>query len=361
MKPTPELARQIRLAGKYDQDPTRYDERTPKNGSVTRTKLTANVVGSNELSGSATDDGLRAVSGTHVKTNFLAKRHVPDNLIDSDLLSGSSTTDSLRAVTAGHLRDGAAVRRVIAANAVSSDELQGSATDDSLRAVKTTHLRDRSVTSLKIAVNGVGSDELAGSLTDDALRAVKGTHIRTGVISLSHCESGMKNPAQTITGLRAISGLLGGDSLSASAGNHGHSSGSVMNIDRLPVEDRRRILRYRAQVIEDLPGIGSFDESELRIFVENLANVALDALSLVADSPDMDADERQARRDAGEKIPENWEHRESDRRRAKGITPEDPNQPDYFATQPHYTGERIPRSIRRTTRPDKPKAARRRN
>lgn len=156
--------------------------------------------------------------------------------------------------------------------------------------------------------------------------------------------------------LRVVSTFLGGNSGYVASANHGHSSGSSMNIDRIPVADRRRVLGYRKQLLDDLEVLRTLTVDELYIFVENLANVALDALSFAIDAPDIDADKRQALRDAGEEVPDNWEFREAERR--AGNTPGDGvNEPNYFDTQPHYLGKIMPPSIRRANRPDTPKKA----
>lgn len=348
---TPQLKKKIR-----EDDPARFNERTPLNGSVTRPKIATNAVGTGELSGSTTDNTLRAVDSTHQKDNSTTGR----------ILSGSTTDNTPRAVDSPHIRTDAIIKRTMPFNVIDSDLLSGSATDDALRAVQGTNIKNGTITSRTIGSNQVTSAELAGSATDNALRAVAGTHLKDGLMAARHFSAravhganiqleslgwdlmgaSTKNQAQSTPSMRTIGTLLGGDSSWAASANHSHSAGNALNIDRLPDEDRKRILAYRRQVLDDLSAVQGMTSAQLRTFVYNLAVVASAAFAFTSDAPDIDADERQTKREAGEEVLPGWEYRQSKAREGLPEEPTDGMDGTLFKGQKHYDGGAPPRSIR---------------
>lgn len=237
------------------------------------------------------------------------------------------------------------------------------ATSASIRAmnsfVATSGLIVQGATSLE-GLSATGNVTLPADSINNFMLSSHATDNSKRSVGINHIFNALRSPGKGADGLRKIGGALGGVSTLASANDHGHSSGSTMNIDRIPVADRRRVLAYRKQLLEDMGNLRTLTVAELYTFVENLANVALDALSFAIDAPDIDADKRQALRDAGEYVSENWEFRETERREKSGSSEAGASmadEPDYFDTQPHYLGPTLPPSIRRPNRPDKPTKA----
>lgn len=173
---TPELKHKIR-----EGDHTRFNQRTPVDGSVIRQKIGAKAVGANELSSSDTNDAERSVGSAHAKTNFLIKRHVPNNLIDSDLLLSSATDDALRAITSAHAKTDFLIKRHVPNNLIDGAMVSSSTTDDTLRAIRSSHQQTNSTTRRV----------LSGSDTDDTVRAVSGTHMRDGLLAARHFPAGI--------------------------------------------------------------------------------------------------------------------------------------------------------------------------
>jgi hypothetical protein len=135
-------------------------------------------------------------------------------------------------------------------------------------------------------------------------------------------------------------------------------------LERLPKADRRRILAHRRALLEGIAEVEQMELDELRGFVRDLAAVASYALSLGIEAPDIDADEREDRRDAGEEISPQWEWRETERRRlsaereaagdeeALAEVPRVVDSHSFFDGQKHYgeeghppAGIRIPGSL----------------
>ncbi len=245
------------------------------------------------------------------------------------VLGDSIPTDE---IITRHLAANAATNRILDNNATDSRVLAGiqgndNAGNNNFRAINTGHIQDGANTLRTMNSSSVSEDRLTSGLTGGAN------------------ESG---PAQGGKGVRKIGTSLGGTSQAASAGDHSHSAGNSMNIDRIPVEDQRSILAYRKSVVDAMANVDTMDLIGLRAFVRDLAVVASAAFAFAADAPDMDADERLARRDAGEDVPLNWEFRETKRREEAGVSVDRGD--SFFAGQKHYAAEggvgKAPKSIR---------------
>ncbi len=240
------------------------------------------------------------------------------------------------------------VNRVMATDSVDSRALKGLPGNDNFgndgqRSITAGHQTDGSTTSRIIRDGDVIIQKLGDNL--------KGAADESG-------------PPQGNKGVRTIGSSLGGTALSASSGNHSHSAGNSMNIDRIPVEDQRSILAYRKSVVDAMANVDTMSLIDLRAFVRDLAVVASAAFAFAADAPDMDADERLARRDAGEDVPLNWEFRETKRRQETGVSVDQGE--TFFAGQKHYAaqggrgippkGIRPPGLVRRPFNPPVPPA-----
>jgi len=151
----------------------------------------------------------------------------------------------------------------------------------------------KAIRQSEIATNSVGGNELKSHGSDDSERAV----------TLDHCRNSMRNPGQNTHGLRTISNTLGGSSPQASAGDHSHGSGNSCDFDLLPETHRKRILLARGRVRTNVRNLDTLTTAQFRFYVRELSIVALAALALQIDAPDLTADERQARREAGESMP----------------------------------------------------------
>ncbi len=211
--------------------------------------------------------------------------------------------------------------RTLATNAIDDRALKGIAGNDNFgndgqRAVAAGHMKDSSVTTRILRADTVNETILTSGL--------KGADNESG-------------PGQGQKGVRTIGTSLGGTALGASAANHSHSAGNSMNIDRIPVEDQRSILAYRKSVVDAMANVDTMSLIDLRAFVRDLAVVASAAFAFAADAPDMDADERLARRDAGEDVPLNWEFRETKRRQETGASVD--RGETFFAGQKHYAAQ----------------------
>jgi hypothetical protein len=182
-------------------------------------------------------------------------------------------------------------------------------TDSTLRRVpsgvraRTENLDDGSVTGPKvapkairqseIATNSVGANELKSHGSDDSERSV----------TLDHCRDNLRNPGQDTWGLRSISNTLGGNSVQVSAGNHSHGSGNSSDFDLLPEIHQKRILLARQRVRNNVRNLDVLTTAQFRFYMRELSVVALAALALQIDAPDLKADERLAKREAGESVP----------------------------------------------------------
>ena len=175
------------------------------------------------------------------------------------------------------------------------------------------------LTSAKLATNAVGAAELESHNSDDSQRAV----------TLDHCRNALRNPGQGTHGLRTISNTLGGSSPQCSAGDHSHGSGNSHDIDLLPEAHQRRILLARQRVRNNIRNLDTLTAAELRLYIRELAIVALSALALEIDAPDLTAEKRKAKRDAGEEMPlfSEW-------RLAEGGKLHDPTHPRYVEGLP---------------------------
>ena len=148
------------------------------------------------------------------------------------------------------------------------------------------------LTSAKLATNAVGAAELESHNSDDSQRAV----------TLDHCRNSMRNAGQANSSLRTIGGPLGGNSLQAAAGDHSHGSGNSSDFDLLPEAHQRRILLARQRVRNNIRNLDTLTAAELRLYIRELAIVALAALSLEIDAVDLTAEQRRDKRAAGEQV-----------------------------------------------------------
>ncbi len=71
----------------------------------------------------------------------------------------------------------------------------------------------------------------------------------------------------------------------------------------MPETHQKRILLARQRVRSNVRNLDVLTTAQFRIYVRELSIVALAALALQIDAPDLTADERQARREAGENLP----------------------------------------------------------
>jgi hypothetical protein len=213
----------------------------------------------------------------------------------------------------------------LAAQAVSSTEVANFAITttkiDGL-AVTTPKLEDLGVITEKLAPLGVTTPKIADL-------SVITEKIAPEAVTLVKMHPAATNPAQTAGGLRSIGNLLGGDSTQAAAGNHSHGSGNAHDIDLLPTSHQRRILLARQRVRNNIRNLDTLTAAEFRLYVRELSIVAMAALSLEIDSVDLTADERLAKRDAGETLPLFGEWRLQE-----GQTLHDANHPRYVEGQP---------------------------
>jgi hypothetical protein len=158
----------------------------------------------------------------------------------------------------------------------------------------------------KPTVGGVGTEEMADAAATNpkiADGAVGNVKVADGAITSPKVNDSIKNPGQGTTCLRTIGNFLGGSSVQASAGDHSHGSGNSSDFDLLPLSHQRRILLARQRVRNSLRNLGTLTDAQLRLFLRELSIVALGALSLEIDAPDLTAEQRRARRDAGEDLP----------------------------------------------------------
>jgi hypothetical protein len=201
------------------------------------------------------------------------------------------------------------------------------------QAVGTTELGPTSVTTAKIASQAVGTSEIApGSVntTKIALQAVGTTEInglavteaKLGPQSVTggKVSDNLKGPAQSIYGLRTIGNLLGGDALTAAAGNHSHGSGNTHDFDYLPDTHQARILLARQRVRNNIRNLDTLTAAEFRLYVRELSIVALAALALEVDAPDLTAEERRNMRLSGVAAKDFFEWRRSDELQAEGVS-----------------------------------------
>jgi len=86
-----------------------------------------------------------------------------------------------------------------------------------------------------------------------------------------------------------------------SATSHTHGSGNSFDIDALPIQQisSTMALRERVRLIRDTPSGGTVTRAELRA----VADLAIRALSVEVDAPDLSMDARHDRRAAGEDVP----------------------------------------------------------
>ena len=176
------------------------------------------------------------------------------------------------------------------------------------------------LTSAKLATNSVGAAELESHNSDDSQRAV----------TLDHCRSGMRNPGQATPGLRSIGDILGGSGVQAASSNHSHGSGNSHDFDLLPSSHQNRILLARQRVRNNIRNLDTLTAAELRLYIRELAIVALSALALEIDAPDLTAEQRRDKRASGEEMPlfSEW-------RLAEGEKLHDPTHPRYVQGLPN--------------------------
>jgi hypothetical protein len=211
------------------------------------------------------------------------------------------------------------------------------------QAVGTTELGPTSVTTAKIASQAVGTSEIApGSVntTKIALQAVGTTEINGLAVTTVKIEDlavteaklgpqsvtggkvsdNLKGTAQSVYGLRTIGNLLGGDALTAAAGNHSHGSGNTHDFDYLPDTHQARILLARQRVRNNIRNLDTLTAAEFRLYVRELSIVALAALALEVDAPDLTAEERRNMRLSGVAAKDFFEWRRSDELQAEGVS-----------------------------------------
>lgn len=209
------------------------------------------------------------------------------------------------------------------------------------------HIEDFTLYHRNIATNGIDGRTIGP-------RVINGGHVAQASLGRYEIHANMFNEAQDISSCRILWTNLGGNALGASPGNHGHSAGNSQNIDRIREEDRRRILAYRQQVLEDLERMENTPNitlPQLKAMMYNVAYLGVATFSLTSDAPDMDADERQRLRDAGEEVLPIWEYRETRRREIAGVPVNDePHnhglEGSFFKNQKHYGAGDPPIAIR---------------
>jgi hypothetical protein len=222
----------------------------------------------------------------------------------------------------------------IAAQAIGTTEINASAVTTgkiAVQAVTTTELAPTSVTGAKIAAQAVSTTELNGNavtavkIADLAVttgkldtQSVTTEKIGTGQVTLGKMDANATNPAQSIAGLRSIGSLLGGDSTQAAAGNHSHGSGNTHGFDYLPDAHISRILLARQRVRANIRNLDTLTAAQFRLYIRELAIVALCALALEIDAPDLTAEERRQKRQAGETLPDFFEWRRAAALEAEG-------------------------------------------
>jgi hypothetical protein len=235
----------------------------------------------------------------------------------------------------------------IAAQAVGTTEINANAVTTgklAAQAVTTNELAPTSVTGAKIAAQAVGTTEINGNaittvkINDFAVttgkldtQSVTQEKIGGGEVTLSKMHPTAENPSQSVAGLRSIGSLLGGDSTQAAAGNHSHGSGNTHDFDYLPDSHQARILLARQRVRNNIRNLDTLTAAVFRLFVRELAIVALTALALEIDAPDLTAEERRQKRLSGEQIADFFEWRRSE---ALGVSGE--NAPLHAHDLPRY-------------------------
>jgi hypothetical protein len=162
-----------------------------------------------------------------------------------------------------------------------------------------------------VVVNSI-PDAGATDADGNTFPGLPGTKLADGIVTnpkiagqavgLSKISDGAKNPGQATAGLRSIGNFLGGSSVQASAGDHSHGSGNSSDFDLLPAAHQRRILLARQRVRNNIRKLDTLTDVQLRLYIRELSIVALAALSLEIDAVDLTAEERRAKRDAGEEI-----------------------------------------------------------
>jgi hypothetical protein len=134
-----------------------------------------------------------------------------------------------------------------------------------------------------------------GHIVDDAVTLPKIAPSVKGSLS--------GGPNQGDKGLREIGNALGGTARAAAAGDHSHGSGNSTDFDMLPQAHQDRILLARSRVRENIRNLDALTAAQFRLFVRELAIVAVAALNLEIEAPDYTAEERVALRKSGTPLP----------------------------------------------------------
>lgn len=251
VKVTPELARRIHRAGKYGQDPTRYDNRTPVDLSVTEPKLA-------NLSASTRVYQVESVTEPKLATASVSTRTKQDYSTTNAKLAtnaGDSRTQQDNSITTNYnSSDGTTSRSHLGGNAVGRRELQSDASNNNFRAVGRDHMRDGLLASrhFPTTVGPVVSSAdvaslFAGKLTGtdqipSSMVIGLATGKLTGTINLAIMDNDTKNAAQSTASMRSIAGS--GNGTQAAAWNHTHS----YSFKHLPIPVQERVIGLRSRI-----------------------------------------------------------------------------------------------------------------
>jgi hypothetical protein len=212
----------------------------------------------------------------------------------------------------------------IASQAVGTTELAPTSVNTSkiaAQAVGTSEIAPGSVNTTKIALQAVGTTEINGlAVTTVKIEDLAVTEAKLGPQSVTggKVSDNLKGTAQSVYGLRTIGNLLGGDALTAAAGNHSHGSGNTHDFDYLPDTHISRILLARQRVRANIRNLDTLTNAQFRLYIRELAIVSLCALALEVDAPDLTAEERRQKRLSGEQIEDFFEWRRSAELEASG-------------------------------------------
>jgi hypothetical protein len=201
----------------------------------------------------------------------------------------------------------------LAVDGVGSAELDSR---DGSRAVGGAHIQDQALADRHHPIRNVANVGNVPALTEGV--KVDGTNIAAQAVSNGQIDDEIKGPGQGTFGLRAIGTLLGGGSVQAASSNHSHGSGNTHDFDYLPDTHQARILLARQRVRQNIRNLDTLTAAQFRLYIRELAIVALSALALEVDAPDLTAEERRAKRQAGESIPDFFEWRRSAELEAAG-------------------------------------------
>jgi hypothetical protein len=334
MQVTEQLARDV------EKKAPKWPRKSPKN-SITRDQFTPYSVGNGQLDSNSVD-GRTVLAGSMVNGHLAAYTVQNGRLADGSV---NSRVVAFKGLVNDRFADGSVDSRVVGFKALVNDRLADNSVDGRVvlagslvnghlaaytiqngrladntvdgrvlaaLSVAGAHLADASVATAKLQDNAVAGVKLLGSTTDNTLRAVANRHIRDAVIDTRTLADGAvtgfkvaaetigqaqlhantRDQAQNVSSMRQIGTFWGGNSLLASANNHGHS----VSFKELPRRYRQQLLKDRAALRESLLPQGQMERLPLRDIARRLRSVErlmVALLHMALDDPERTADARE--------------------------------------------------------------------